>query len=374
MSQSRVTPAGRRRRLSIALVVLSISITLSACTGFEEGVGTTLDEFTASRAAAELATELEQMDGVGFVASDYDAVASRMHVQLVLTGDPTADRANWGAALDAVLAANSDPALSGSVVAATVLVEDGGGLALSTGALGAEATKPTVDGWLDLLSTARIDFMVERGGETGLAVEVSTAGLSGSESSARLDRVADAAGVERPASSMTASDLRRLLTALRGLDIGPATDSWFLPGLISVSGGAADAAQLDAVDAILAALEPTAPLAVTSTLNAPEGLFITTTPLDLNVTWHATQQLDALDPRAMSAWPDLRAIVGSIDPRTGASVSLMAPGEGTSFVLGTCSGTLEGGTAEGQTIVDALRADLAIPSDAITNGYCTPSL
>lgn len=374
MSQSRVIAAPQHRRLIAALLALSISITLSACTGIEEGVGTTLEEFAASRAAAELASELEQLEGVGFVASDYDAVASRLHVQLVLTGDPATERANWGAALDAVLAADSYPDLSGSVVAATVLVEDGGGLALSTGTLGAEATKATVDGWLDLLSTARIDFMVERGGETGIAVEVSTAGLSGSESSTRLDRVASAAGVERRASSMTASDLGRLLTALRGLNFEPTTDSWFLPGLISVSGGAADKAQLDAVDAILAALEPTAPLAVTSTLDAPEGLFITTTPLGLYVTWHATEAVDALDPRDIGAWPNLRAIVGAIDPRTGASVSLMAPGGGTSFVLGTCSGTLEGGTAEGQTIVDALRADLAIPSDAITNGYCTPSL
>lgn len=128
------------------------------------------------------------------------------------------------------------------------------------------------------------------------------------------------------------------------------------------------------MQAILASIELTAPLAVTSTLDAPEGLFMTTSPVGLSVSWHADQPIDARDVRVLNAWPTFRTIVASIPLSTGASVSLMAPGGGASLVLGTCDGTLDDGTANGQALVDALRSELSLAADAIAAGQCTPDL
>lgn len=374
MSRRRNAWRALPRRAITALVAAALVISVGGCADIERGVGTTLNELAASRAAATLASDLEGLDGVGFVASDYDAVASRLHVQLVLTGEPDIERANWGAALDAVLAADADPDLSDATVAATVLTEDGGGLALSTGTLGTEATASTVNEWLDILTMAPLDFMVEREGETGIRIEVSSAGLSGNESSTRLDRVALAAGVERRALFVTTTDLARLLTVLRGLDIESASDSWFLPGLIAASGRAAEAEQLDAVQSILTSIGSSSPLAGTSMLGDPEGLFIVTTPLGLMVNWYADQRIDALDLRGMTAWPAFRAIVESIPVRTGASVTLMAPGGGASLFVGTCDGVLTEGSPNERSLVEALQADLALGPDALSPGHCTPEL
>lgn len=378
MSRSRGSlAAGATRRLpSAALVTVAVvaSISVSGCADIENGIGTTLEELAASRAAADLAAELERLDGVGFVASDYDAVASRLHVQLVLKGDPDSERARWDDALDAVLAADDHPDLAGSAVAATVLTEDGAGLALSTGTLGAEATAPIVDGWLHLVATAAVDVMVESGGEPGIRVEVSNAGLSGSEPSLRLERVASAAGVERRSPTMTTTTLARLLTTLRELDIEPSTDSWFLPGLISVSGRATEAEQLDAVQSILTSIDSSSPLAVTSVLDDPEGLLVVTTSLGLQVDWYAEQPIDALDLRSMTAWPVVRTIVESVPAKTGASVTLMATGGGASFIVGQCDGTLSEATATELAIVDALRSDLILDAGTIAPGHCTPDL
>lgn len=145
MSQRRVAPsqvvARRWRSACVTAAAIIVSLGLTGCSDVERGIGTTLEEFAAARAAADLATELQQLEGVGYVASDYDAVASRLHVQLVLTGEPGSERSNWRAALDAVLAAEAEPDLAGSAVAATVLTDGGGGLALSTGTLGAEGDR-----------------------------------------------------------------------------------------------------------------------------------------------------------------------------------------------------------------------------------------
>ena len=363
-SSSRRTPLWG---LALAAV---LTVLISGCADIDRGVSTTLDEFAAARAAAELATDLEALSGVEFVSSEYDPVASRLELSLVLSGSTAELREDWTAALDVARAGQAHEALEASSMRATVLA-GGGGLVLSPNTLKNPTTDDVVVRWFDLLEVAPIDMRVTGNGDS-VSVDITDATMSGDEDSQSVLALEETASIMSSPSITTADQLEDLLSALRIGAIPGVSERWNVPGLTAPLGADTPLPALDTVAAVIEGLDDDAPLAVTYEAFAPRGLGIGVGD-QANVKWYGNESFSADDPSASAEWSPLVAIVSGMLLHQGGTVMVMVPGDGALLTVGPCTGTLspadETDIAVARSLIDAF----GDPTLQVAAGFCDRS-